>query len=254
MSELLIVRDIAKSFGGLHALTGCNLSLETGRITGLIGPNGAGKTSLLNVVTGLVQPDAGTVSFGGVDVTGLAPSRLAARGLGRTFQIARELGSLTVFENLLLAPPAQCGEAVITSLVRRRKWWAQEHENAGKAKALLDRIGLWGLADQPSAQLSGGQKKLLDIARTLLLEPSLILLDEPGAGVSPPLKQEIIRLIRDLKADGMSFGLVEHDMHLIAELCDHVHVLAEGRVLLSGSFDDVASDKRVVDAYLGIAA
>ena len=254
MSELLVVRDIAKSFGGLHALAGCNLSLEAGRITGLIGPNGAGKTTLLNVVTGLVQPDAGTVSFRDVDVTGLAPSRLAARGLGRTFQIARELRSLTVFENLLLAPPGQCGEAVITSLVRRRKWWAQEHENASKAKVLLDRIGLWRLADQPSAQLSGGQKKLLDIARTLLLEPSLILLDEPGAGVSPPLKQEIIRLIRDLKADGMSFGLVEHDMHLIAELCDHVHVLAEGRVLLSGSFDDVASDERVVDAYLGIAA
>jgi ABC-type branched-subunit amino acid transport system ATPase component len=254
MTELLVVHGIAKRFGGLHALTGCTLSLEAGRITGLIGPNGAGKTTLLNVVTGLVQPDSGTVSFRDADVTGFAPSRLATRGLARTFQIARELGSLTVFENLLLAPPAQRGEAVMTSLLRRRRWWAQEHENAAKAKALLERIGLWTLADQPSSRLSGGQKKLLDIARALLLEPSLILLDEPGAGVSPPLKQEIIRLIRDLKADGMSFGLVEHDMHLIAELCDHVHVLTEGRVLLSGSFDDVASDKRVVDAYLGIAA
>ena len=254
MTTLLAVNDVAKRYGGLQALDGCSLALEAGRITGLIGPNGAGKTTLLNTMTGLVRPDAGSVAFNGTDITGSAPHRLAALGIARTFQIVRELGSLTVLENLLLTPPAQSGEGVISSLLYRRKWWAEEHDNAVKARLLLERIGLWKLADQQSAGLSGGQKKLLDLARTLLLNPKLILLDEPGAGVAPPLKQEIIRLVRELKAEGVSFGLVEHDMHLIAELCDHVHVLAEGRLLFSGSFAEVASNKRVMDAYLGMAA
>ena len=254
MMEMLSVQGIAKRYGGLQALDGCSLSLEAGRITGLIGPNGAGKTTLLNVMTGLVRPDAGTVMFRGADITSAAPHKLAGLGIARTFQIVRELGSLTVLENLLLTPPMQSGEGVLSSLFQRRKWWAEEHKNAARAKQLLERIGLWRLADQPSAGLSGGQKKLLDLARTLLLEPKLILLDEPGAGVAPPLKQEIIGLLRELKAEGVSFGLVEHDMHLIAELCDHVHVLAEGRLLFSGSFEEVVRDKRVVDAYLGIAA
>jgi ABC-type branched-subunit amino acid transport system ATPase component len=254
MTAILAVEGVSKRYGGLKALDGCTLSLQDGQITGLIGPNGAGKTTLLNLMTGLVRPDTGTVSFEGADITDAAPHRLARLGLARTFQIVRELGSLTVLENLLLTPPGQSGESVVASLLQRRKWWAQEHENAEKARLLLERIGLWKLADQPSAGLSGGQKKLLDLARTLLLEPKLILLDEPGAGVSPPLKQEIVRLVRELKSEGVAFGLVEHDMHLISELCDHVHVLAEGRLLFSGSFEEVTRDKRVVEAYLGVAA
>ncbi len=254
MSPLLAVEGVSKRYDGLKALDGCTLSLLNGQITGLIGPNGAGKTTLLNLMTGLVRPDTGTVSFQGKNITAAAPHHLARLGLARTFQIVRELGSLTVLENLLLTPPAQSGEGVIASLLKRRKWWAQEHENALKARQLLERIGLWKLADQASAGLSGGQKKLLDLARTLLLEPKLILLDEPGAGVSPPLKQEIVRVVRELKSEGVAFGLVEHDMHLIAALCDRVHVLAEGRLLLSGSFEEVTRDKRVVEAYLGIAA
>ena len=253
-APLLDVRDIAKRFGGLAALDGASLALQAGRVTGLIGPNGAGKTTLLNVMTGLVRPDAGQVLLSGQDVTGLANHRYAALGVARTFQIVRELGSLTVLENLLLAPRRQSGEGVATGLFARPKWWREERANAAKARELLERIGLWKLADQPSAGLSGGQKKLLDLARALLLEPKLILLDEPGAGVSPPVKQELIRLIRELKAEGVSFGLIEHDMHLIGELCDEVHVMAEGRNLVSGTFREVIADRRVVEAYLGVAA
>ncbi len=251
---LLEVRGVEKRYGGLAALDGCGLALEAGRVTGLIGPNGAGKTTLLNVITGLVRPDRGSVLLDGRDVTALPSHRFAALGVARTFQIVRELGSLTVFENLLLAPRAQAGEGVAASLFGRRKWWAQESANAVRAKALLERVGLFKLADQPSGGLSGGQKKLLDLARALLLEPKLILLDEPGAGVAPPVKLEIIRLVRELKAEGISFGLVEHDMHLVGELCDHVHVMAEGRRLVSGSFEEVSKDRRVVEAYLGAAA
>lgn len=248
---LFEVRDVAKRFGGLAALDGCSLSLEAGHVTGLIGPNGAGKSTLLNVMTGLVRADEGAVLLNGQDVTTTSAHRFPGLGVARTFQIVRELGSLTVFENLLLAPRLQSGEGVIASLFARGKWWAEEQANAQKAKALLDRVGLFRLADHPSGGLSGGQKKLLDLARALLLEPKLILLDEPGAGVAPPLKLEMIRLIRELKAEGVSFGLVEHDMHLVGELCDRVHVMAEGKRLVSGTFEEVSKDRRVVDAYLG---
>ncbi len=254
MTAFLQVAGITKHYGGVAALNGCTLSLARGEVTGLIGPNGAGKTTLLNTLTGLARPDAGTVIFDGVDVTGLPAHRMAARGVVRSFQIVRELASLTVFETLLLAPPQQTGETLGGALFQRRKWWAQEHADAARARVLLERIGLWRLADQPSASLSGGQKKLLEVARALLLEPRLILLDEPGAGVSPPLREEIIALVRELKAEGLSFGIVEHDMHLVGEICDHVHVLAEGRTLVSGTFAEATADPRVVDAYLGIAA
>ncbi|MFD1704708.1 ABC transporter ATP-binding protein [Methylopila henanensis] len=253
-TPLLEVRDVAKRFGGLAALDGCSLTLEAGHVTGLIGPNGAGKSTLLNVMTGLVRADQGSVLFEGRDVTALPAHRFPALGVARSFQIVRELGSLTVFENLLLAPRLQSGEGVLAAIFGRRKWWAQESANARKAKALLDRVGLFRLADHPSGGLSGGQKKLLDLARALLLEPKLILLDEPGAGVAPPLKLEMIRLIRELKAEGVSFGLVEHDMHLVGELCDRVHVMAEGKRLVSGTFEEVSRDRRVVEAYLGVAA
>lgn len=251
---LFEVRDVAKRFGGLKALDGCSLALEAGHVTGLIGPNGAGKSTILNVMTGLLRADQGAVLLNGHDVSATSAHRFPALGVARTFQIVRELGSLTVFENLLLAPRLQSGEGVVASLFARRKWWAEEQANAQKAKALLDRVGLFRLADHPSGGLSGGQKKLLDLARALLLEPKLILLDEPGAGVAPPLKLEMIRLIRELKAEGVSFGLVEHDMHLVGELCDRVHVMAEGKRLVSGTFDEVSKDRRVVDAYLGAVA
>ena len=253
MTALLEVSDISKRFGGVAALENCSLSLSKGHITGLIGPNGAGKTTLLNVISGLVKPDTGTVVFGGEDITALPMHRVASLGLVRTFQIVRELSGLTVLENLLLAPGHQQGEAIMPALFGRAAVRRQEHANAIKARAILKRIGLWKLADQSASALSGGQKKLLELARVLLLKPTLVLLDEPAAGVAPPLLKDIIQLIRELKADGISFGIVEHDMHLIGEVCDKVHVLAEGKPLVSGSFAEVTADARVIDAYLGFA-
>jgi ABC-type branched-subunit amino acid transport system ATPase component len=253
MTALLEVINISKHYGGVAALDSCSLSLPKGLVTGLIGPNGAGKTTLLNVISGLVKPDSGTVVFSGEDISVLAMHRVASRGLVRTFQIVRDLSGLTVLESLLLAPAHQSGEAIMPALFGRAAVREQEQRNAVKARAILERIGLWKLADQSASALSGGQKKLLELARVLLLEPKLVLLDEPAAGVAPPLLKDIIQLIRELKADGISFGIVEHDMHLIGEVCDHVHVLAEGRTLVSGSFAEVTADSRVIDAYLGFS-
>jgi ABC-type branched-subunit amino acid transport system ATPase component len=253
MTPLLEVQHVSKHFGGVAALDDCSLSLGKGEVTGLIGPNGAGKTTLLNVISGLVKCDTGRVNFHGQDVTTLPMHRVASLGLVRTFQIVRELSGLSVLENLLLAPVHQRGEAITGTLFDRTAVRHQEQNNAVKARAILKRIGLWKLADQSAAALSGGQKKLLELARVLLLEPTLVLLDEPAAGVAPPLLKDIIQLIRELKSDGISFGIVEHDMHLIGEICDRVHVLAEGKTLMSGSFAEVTADARVIDAYLGFA-
>jgi ABC-type branched-subunit amino acid transport system ATPase component len=253
MTPLLDVQHVSKHFGGVAALDDCSLSLRKGDVTGLIGPNGAGKTTLLNVISGLVRCDTGKVHFDGRDITTLPMHRVASLGLVRTFQIVRELSGLTVLENLLLAPVHQRGEAISGTLFNRSAVKHQEQDNAVKARAILKRIGLWKLADQSASALSGGQKKLLELARVLLLEPTLVLLDEPAAGVAPPLLKDIIALIRELRDDGISFGIVEHDMHLIGEICDRVHVLAEGKTLTSGSFAEVTADSRVIDAYLGFS-
>ena len=253
MTGYLHVRDISKSFGGVLALDDCSLALERGRVTGIIGPNGAGKTTLLNVITGLVKPDRGSIIFDGHDITARPVHRIASLGLVRTFQIVRELRGLTVLENLLLAPPHQVGEGVGVALFGRSRVARQDRGNAIRARDILKRLGLWEQADQSAAALSGGQKKLLELARVLLLDPKFILLDEPAAGVAPPLLKDIIRFIRELNEEGISFALVEHDMHLIREVCDDVHVLAEGTTLVSGSFADVTGDRRVIEAYLGVA-
>jgi ABC-type branched-subunit amino acid transport system ATPase component len=253
ITPLLEVSHLSKRFGGVAALDGCSLSLRRGSVTGLIGPNGAGKTTLLNVISGLVKADSGSVMFEGQNIGALPMHRVASLGLVRTFQIVREMSGLTVLENLLLTPPHQRGETVAGTLFGRATVREQEQRTAVKARAILKRIGLWKLADHSASALSGGQKKLLELARVLLLEPKLVLLDEPAAGVAPPLLKDIILLIRELQAEGISFGIVEHDMHLIGEICDHVHVLAEGKTLVSGSFADVIADHRVIDAYLGMA-
>jgi ABC-type branched-subunit amino acid transport system ATPase component len=181
MTPLLEVQHVSKHFGGVAALDDCSLSLGKGDVTGLIGPNGAGKTTLLNVISGLVKCDTGRVHFNGQDVTTLPMHRVASLGLVRTFQIVRELSGLSVLENLLLAPVHQRGEAITGTLFDRTAVRHQEQNNAVKARAILKRIGLWKLADQSAAALSGGQKKLLELARVLLLEPTLVLLDEPAA-------------------------------------------------------------------------
>jgi branched-chain amino acid transport system ATP-binding protein len=228
-----------------------SLEAPAGRITGIIGPNGAGKSTLINMIGGLLRPDSGRVLLEGQDLTGLPPHQRARLGLVRTFQLARELGELTVLENLLLARQNQTGESVIKAFTRRSEVKREERAAGLRAKQLLEKVGLWRLADERASALSGGQKKLLELSRALMLDPKIILLDEPAAGVSPPMRVEISKVIRGLCDEGLTFVVVEHDMDMVASLCHRVYVIAEGVNLTSGTFTEVVADQRVVDAYLG---
>ncbi|MGA8315480.1 MAG: ABC transporter ATP-binding protein [Bradyrhizobium sp.] len=251
-APLLEVRDLRKAYGGLEAVSGVDLDLTPGRITGLIGPNGAGKTTLLNVISGVDRATGGSVQFLGQDIGSLPQHRLAARGLVRTFQISRELGQLTVLENLLLARARQTGEGIIGLLARPKRVREEEEAAIETARAALQRVNLWRLADAPAATLSGGQKKLLELSRALMLKPRLVLLDEPAAGVAPAMEEMLVATIRSLAGEGVDFLIVEHDLDIVAALCDHVYVMAAGKVLTEGPFTEVVSDARVVEAYLGL--
>lgn len=242
---------VFKTFGGIHALEDVSLRVTEGSITGIVGPNGAGKSTLFNIMSGLMPPDRGEVWFRGEQVTGRPPHVLAHRGLVRTFQISRELGELTVLENLLLARPRQSGESVWNSLVSHRRGREEEADGARGARELLERVNLWRLADAPARTLSGGQKKLLELCRALMLRPKVILLDEPAAGVNPVLIAELCAFVSRLRGEGVTFAIVEHNMDLIAQLCDPVYVFAEGRLLTTGTFASVVADQRVMQAYLG---
>lgn len=250
-SGLLRIEGVSKSFAGAAVLKDVSLAAPSGRITGIIGPNGAGKSTLLNIVGGLLQPDAGRVLLGETDLVGLAPYERARLGLVRTFQLSRELGELTVLENLLLARPNQTGESIRNVFLKMRRIWREERAAARHAKELLEKVGLWRLADAPARALSGGQKKLLELSRALMLAPKIILLDEPAAGVSPPLRIEIANVIATLRDEGLTLVIVEHDMDMVARLCDQVYVVSEGMNLTAGSFKEVVSDQRVIRAYLG---
>ncbi len=249
--SVLDVVDVTRRFFGMAALDGVGFSLPAGRITGLIGPNGAGKSTLLNVVSGLLRPDAGAVRFQGEDITGLKPHRLAARGLTRTFQIARGFPKMSVFQHLMLYGPRQPGERLLQAPMWSRTARDREAELAERALAIAGRLRLSPLLDAPVTALSGGQKKLVEIGRTLMAEPRMILLDEPMAGVNPSLGAEIAAHLQALNAEGISLCLVEHDMALIRQLCHHVVVMAEGRTLVTGSFEQVAANAEVQEAYLG---
>jgi ABC-type branched-subunit amino acid transport system ATPase component len=235
----------------MEIIRGISLGANHAQITGIIGPNGAGKSTLLNIIGGLLKPSSGRVMLEGIDVSALPVRGRARRGLVRTFQLSRELGELTAFENLLTAGMPSRSETISSALFWRRRTGQDKIQAASKAQALLQKVGLWALADTPAKALSGGQKKLLELARALMLDPKLILLDEPAAGVSPPLRLEISRIIKELKEEGITILIVEHDMDVVARLCDHVYVIAEGRNLTGGSFREVVSDKRVIEAYLG---
>jgi ABC-type branched-subunit amino acid transport system ATPase component len=251
---MLVCSGVSKRFGGLLALGDVHVDVPARHITGIIGPNGAGKSTLLHVIGGLLRPSGGTVTLEGADITHLPPHERARRGLVRTFQISRELGEMTVLENLMLARSGQTGESIWNAFFRYGQVRREERAAVARAKSLLDQVGLWRLADQPARTLSGGQKKLLELCRALMLDPKIILLDEPAAGVSPPMRAEISGVIKSLRADGIAFVVVEHDMDMVANLCDRVYVMAEGANLASGTFREVISDKRVVQAYLGDAA
>ena len=251
---LLSVRGVEKRFGGLTALDGVSLEVAGGSITGLIGPNGAGKTTLFNVVSGLLPPDAGEIRLGADRLEGRTAHEIARLGVARTFQIPRPLARLTVLENLLLYGKDQRGEQLRGLVARRAAIAAQEGALRSRALEILALTDLVALRDAPAGTLSGGQKKLLELARVLMADPALILLDEPGAGVNPTLMRSLVSAIRGLHARGMTFLLIEHDMDLITELCDPVIVLAQGRRLAEGPFAEVRRDPRVLEAYLGMPA
>ena len=251
MPPLLSVRGLERSFYGVRALNGVDLTVERATITGLIGPNGAGKTTFFHCVSGVVPPEAGTVVFDGEDITGWRADRISRRGLVRTFQIARGFPRLSVLENLLLYGARQPGERLGRALLRTPGARRREDALRERALAIARRLNLARVVNDAAAELSGGQKKLLELGRALMTEPKLILLDEPIAGVNPTLARELADHLRTLQADGLTFLIIEHHLDLIARLCRPVVVMAEGRHLAEGAFAEVAADPRVQEAYMG---
>ncbi|MBX9810729.1 MAG: ABC transporter ATP-binding protein [Burkholderiales bacterium] len=248
---MLSAEKVSKSFGGFQALNGCSIEIGAQSITGIIGPNGAGKSTLFNIVGGLILPDSGAITIQGKSIAGLRPDELAKAGLVRTFQISRELGQLTVLENMLLASSGLSGESVWHNFWSPTRVRSEQQQAIAKARGLLEQVNLWQFANEPAKNLSGGQKKLLEISRALMLDPKIILLDEPTAGVSPLMTKALGETITKLRADGLTFAIIEHDMDVIAKLCNPIYVLAEGRTLTSGSFREVVANRDVMHAYLG---
>jgi branched-chain amino acid transport system ATP-binding protein len=246
------VENLHKHFGGFHAVDGASLTIETGSITGLIGPNGAGKSTLFNVIAGELHPTSGRVVMDGAEITGLPPHELFARGLLRTFQIAHEFPSLTVRQNLMMVPPGQAGETLWNAWFRRGAIAVGERALADKADEVLDFLTLTHLADERAGNLSGGQKKLLELGRTMMVDAKVVFLDEVGAGVNRTLLGTIADAILRLNAErGYTFCVIEHDMDFIARLCNPVIVMAEGRVLAQGTADEIRDNEHVIEAYLG---
>ncbi|MBN2739891.1 MAG: ABC transporter ATP-binding protein [Rhodobacteraceae bacterium] len=249
---MIRVENLVKSFGGFRAVDGASLSIETGSITGLIGPNGAGKSTLFNVIAGVHEPTAGRVTMDGEDITGLKPHELFHKGLLRTFQIAHEFPSLSVRENLMMVPPDQPGETLWNTWFGRRQIRASEAALLKKADEVLDFLTISHLRDEKAGNLSGGQKKLLELGRTMMVEAKIVFLDEVGAGVNRTLLNTIgDAIVRLNKERGYTFCVIEHDMDFIGRLCDPVIVMAEGRVLAQGSADHIMENDAVIEAYLG---
>ncbi len=247
---LLVVEDVRRRFGGLHAVDGATFSVRKGSITALIGPNGAGKTTLFNVVSGFTRPDGGRIRFAGRDIAGKSPHAIARMGLVRTFQLTRVLGKMKVLDNVMLAAPDQPGEnlAVATFLPLRRR--RREQVVRREALELLDRVGLASHANAYAATLSGGQRKLLELARALMARPTMLMLDEPMAGVNPTLGRQLLDYLQELR-DLFTILFVEHDMEVVMGISEEVVVMSEGRVIAHGPPEAVRRDPRVVDAYLG---
>ncbi len=249
---MITVEAVCKSFGGLVAVDACSLEVPKGSITGLIGPNGAGKTTLFNIVAGFMRPDDGRIFFNGQDITGAKPHRLFKLGLMRTFQIPHVFDRMTVLENLMVVPGDQRGENVLFSWLQWGQVRDQDDSIRRRADDVLGFLRLDHVRDEPAGNLSGGQKKLVELGRTMMSDCKTVLLDEPGAGVNRTLLgslvEDISRLNREL---GYTFCVIEHDMDVIARLCDPVIVMTEGKVLTQGRFDEVRTDARVLEAYLG---
>jgi branched-chain amino acid transport system ATP-binding protein len=251
---IVAARGLVMQFGGMRAVDGMSLDLMPGEILGLIGPNGAGKTTLFNLIAGALKPTEGQITLQGQDVTRDPPEARIGKGLGRTFQIPRPFAQMTVLENVLTGARHQAGEGILANFLQPGKVAAQERAAVEKARALLDFLTLSPLAHEPARVLSGGQRKLLELARVLMADPKVILLDEPAAGVNPALLAFIIARILDLNARGTSILLIEHNMDMVTEVCGRVVVMAQGRFLREGTPHDVARDPAVIEAYLGVAA
>jgi len=252
-APLLEVAGLVKRFGGITAVDGATFDVAPGTMTGLIGPNGAGKSTTFNCITGIHRPEAGRVLFDGTEITGQRPHTIARRGLVRTFQIARELGEMTVLENVLLAPKDQLGETLWRSVLPGARDRVIEQETALREKAweTLEFFEIDHLAEEEAGTLSGGQRKLLEMARVLMSDPQMVLLDEPLAGVNPTLEDKLLERIHELREEGLTFLLVEHDMDVVMNHCDPVIVLHQGEVLVEGTAETVRTDERVLEAYLG---
>jgi ABC-type branched-subunit amino acid transport system ATPase component len=247
---ILEVRDLKRSFGGVQAVAGISFGLSRGTITGLIGPNGAGKSTTLGMMAGAVKPTSGMVLLEGAEVTGLPSYKIARRGVGRTFQVSSEFPSMTVLENMLTAVQRQRGDALGQALLGRWYWRNSEAALLDRAADLLDRFDMTRMANELAATLSGGQRRLLEIMRVLMAEPRILLLDEPMAGVNPSLTRRIETHLLELRAQGLSMLIVEHEMAVIERLCDHVIVMAQGAELAQGTMNAIRADQKVLDAYL----
>ncbi|MDE3064860.1 MAG: ABC transporter ATP-binding protein [Acidobacteriota bacterium] len=248
---ILSCAGLEKSFLGVKAVNGATFDVPRGKISALIGPNGAGKTTVVNILSGAMKCDAGSVRIGSQDVTNWDSHRIARLGLMRTFQLSRELGELTVLENLLVAPKEQLGESLLNIFFRPSRVKRQEGEYVDRAVAILRTYGLFDLRNSRARELSGGQKKLLEISRAVMASPSLLMLDEPMAGVNPALIERIGGYILDLKNQGVTVLMIEHNLNVVEKICDNVIVLAEGRTLATGRLSDLRANPEVVQAYLG---
>ncbi|MDA0722095.1 MAG: ABC transporter ATP-binding protein [Proteobacteria bacterium] len=249
---MIVVENLVKTFGGFRAVDGASLRIEQGSITGLIGPNGAGKTTLFNVIAGVLQPTSGRVTMMGEDITGLPPHELFHKGLLRTFQIAHEFSSMTVRENLMMVPADQSGETLWNAWFGRKRIADEERALRAKADEVIEFLTIEHLRDERAGNLSGGQKKLLELGRTMMVDAKIVFLDEVGAGVNRTLLNTIgDAIIRLNKERNYTFVVIEHDMDFIGRLCDPVICMAEGRVLAQGTLAEIKANEQVIEAYLG---
>ncbi|MFA5522316.1 MAG: ABC transporter ATP-binding protein [Castellaniella sp.] len=250
---LLDVRDIHQSFGALQILHGISLTADHAEILGIIGPNGAGKSTLFTAISGFLSPSRGEVLLKGKSISGLRPSQVAARGMVRTFQVPQEFGDMTVLDNLRVAGSTPQADSILSSLFGGAAARRAERDLKEKAEHMLERLNLTAVAGNPARALSGGQKKLLELGRALMVAPDVLLIDEPFAGVAPTLRDQLMEHLRQLRQDGLCLLIVEHDIEAIMALSDRVCVLVEGRILIDDTPDQVRRDRRVLDAYLGAA-
>tara|TARA_Y100001936_G_scaffold144930_1_gene141366 strand:+ start:13 stop:807 length:795 start_codon:yes stop_codon:yes gene_type:complete len=251
-SNILQVKNLSKSFGGLKAISDCSLKIKKGSITGIIGPNGSGKTTLFNLISGNLKSSQGTVLFNNEDITNIPSYELFSKGVLRTFQIAHEFTNLTVLENLMMVPGGQSGEKLVNALFKPSLVKKEEIKVKEKALKVIDFLNLKHLSNELAGNLSGGQKKLLELGRTMMVDAKLVLLDEVGAGVNRTLLKDIgSAILRLNKEQGYTFCMIEHDIEFISRLCDPVIVLSEGSVLFEGSPDQVKKNEKVIDSYLG---